>query len=95
MRFKFDENLPGELAALFAKVGHDAVTVLDEQIGGAKDADIAAVCLGEDRVLVTLDADFADIRAYPPQRYRGLWSSVSADNHGVTCWKSEQACFVN
>ena len=72
MRFKFDENLPGELAALFAKVGHDAVTVLDEQIGGAKDADIAAVCLGEDRVLVTLDADFADIRAYPPQRYPGI-----------------------
>ena len=37
MRFKFDENLPAQLAALFAESGHDAVTVLDEQIGGAQD----------------------------------------------------------
>ena len=37
MRFKFDENLPAQLAALFAGSGHDAVTVLDEQIGGAQD----------------------------------------------------------
>ena len=72
MRFKLDENLPGELAALFAGAGHDAATVLDEQLGGAKDPDIAAICLSEGRVLVTLDGDFADIRAYPPQRYPGI-----------------------
>ena len=72
MRFKFDENLPAQLAALFAGSGHDAVTVLDEQIGGAQDPDIAATCLREGRVLVTLDGDFADIRAYPPHHYPGI-----------------------
>ena len=72
MRFKFDENLPGEMAVLFAEAGHDAVTVLDEQIGGAKDPDLAAICLSEGRVLITLDGDFADIRAYPPRRYPGI-----------------------
>ena len=72
MRFKFDENLPGEMAALFAQAGQDAVTVLDEEIGGANDPDIAAICLSEGRVLVTLDVDFADIRVYPPQSYPGI-----------------------
>ena len=72
MRFKFDENLPAEMAALFAGAGHDAVTVLDEQIGGAQDPDIATISLTEGRILMTLDVDFTDIRTYPPQRYPGI-----------------------
>ena len=72
MRFKFDENLPKEMAALFSEAGHDAVTVLDQQMGGQEDPDIAAVCLIERRALITLDLDFADIRAYPPRRYPGI-----------------------
>ena len=72
MRFKFDENLPGEMAVLFAEAGHDAVTVIDQQMGGEKDQDIADVCLSEGRALVTLDLDFSDIRVYPPERYPGI-----------------------
>ena len=72
MRFKFDENLPREMATLFAEAGHDAVTVVDQQLGGEKDQDIAVVCLNEGRALVTLDLDFSDIRFYPPQRYPGI-----------------------
>lgn len=30
MRFKIDENLPHEVAALLRNVGHDAVTILDQ-----------------------------------------------------------------
>ena len=40
MRLKLDENLPGELARLFIEAGHDAVTVLDQEIGGATDATV-------------------------------------------------------
>lgn len=72
MRFNFHENLPGELATLFVEAGHEVVTVLNEQIGGATDPGIAAICLSEGRILVTLDTDFADIRAYPPQGYPGI-----------------------
>jgi hypothetical protein len=36
---------------------------------GHSDAEIAQVCQREARVLVTMDLDFADIRAYPPQDY--------------------------
>ena len=72
MRFKIDENPPREMATLFAEAGHDAVTVIDQQMGGERDQDIAAVCLNEGRALVTLDLDFSDIRVYPPQRYPGI-----------------------
>ena len=72
MRFKLDENLPIQIQLLLTEHGHDAVTVLDEGIGGATDSTIASVCQGEQRVLVTLDKDFADIRAYPPDEYPGI-----------------------
>jgi predicted nuclease of predicted toxin-antitoxin system len=41
-------------------------------MGGRPDASIADICRREDRVLLTLDMDFADIRLYPPQNYSGL-----------------------
>ena len=72
MLFKLDENLPGALVKLFAEAGHDAVTVAGQEMVGASDPHIAAVCRDEGRVIVTLDMDFADIRNYPPQDYTGM-----------------------
>ena len=72
MRFKLDENLPLQLKRLFTESGHDAVTVLDQGIGGATDSEVASVCLAEERVLVTQDLDFADIKFYMPEQYPGI-----------------------
>ena len=72
MRLKLDENLPSELARLFIEAGHDAVTVLDQDIGGATDAIVASACLSEGRAIVTMDTHFADIRGYPPHLYSGI-----------------------
>ena len=72
MRFKVDENLPAELAELFRRSGHDAVTVLDQDLGGATDPVVASACLREGRAIVTLDTDFSDIRTYPPGAYPGI-----------------------
>ena len=72
MRFKLDENLPVELVGLFREAGHDAVTVLDQNLMGARDSDLASVCMREGRAIVTHDTDFANIRTYPPDAYSGL-----------------------
>jgi predicted nuclease of predicted toxin-antitoxin system len=72
MKFKVDENLPQEAAEALRGAGYEASTVLEQQLGGAKDSDVASVCRVEGRVLVTLDTDFADIRTYPPSDYPGL-----------------------
>ena len=72
MRFKLDENLPVDLADLFRAAGHDAATALDQNLNGARDSELASVCRRENRAIVTLDTDFADIRTYPPNAYPGL-----------------------
>lgn len=72
MRVKLDENLPAQLRSLFTESGHDAETVVDEGLGGASDVEVAAVSVGEERVLVTQDLDFSDIRTYPPAEYYGI-----------------------
>ena len=72
MKFKIDENLPVEVADLLRRSDHDAATVLEEELGGTADVDIASICRQESRALITLDADFANIRAYPPNQHHGL-----------------------
>jgi len=72
VRFKIDENLPVEVAAIFRAAGHEADTVNEEGIGGSQDPALASLILRERRALVTLDLGFADLRAYPPEQYHGL-----------------------
>ena len=72
-RFKLDENLPRDAIELFDAAGHDAETVLVENLGGEPDRKVIEVARNEDRILVTLDVDFADIREYPPSENPGIW----------------------
>jgi predicted nuclease of predicted toxin-antitoxin system len=71
MRFKVDENLPEELAQLFRDSGWEAMTVAEQQLGGSIDPEIRDVCDSEDRILVTFDRGFSNIRAYPPELHPG------------------------
>jgi predicted nuclease of predicted toxin-antitoxin system len=72
MRFKLDENVPAELASLLRAAGYDADTIAQEGLEGAQDGHVSDVCRREQRILVTFDLGFSDIRAYPPQEYPGL-----------------------
>lgn len=72
MQFKIDENLPIEIAGLLINAGHDAKTINEQQLQGIRDPVLIDVCKSEKRVLVTLDTDFSDIRAYPPQEFSGI-----------------------
>lgn len=72
MKFKLDENLSPALAADFLAAGHEAHSVLEQALGGAPDPHVIEVCRLENRVLITLDLDFANIRSYPPARYAGI-----------------------
>jgi predicted nuclease of predicted toxin-antitoxin system len=72
MQFKIDENLHSDAADRLRRKGHDAMTVRQQGLRGAADSDIADVCRRENRVIVTLDLDFSDVRVYPPQDYHGI-----------------------
>lgn len=69
---KIDENLPVEVADLLNAAGHDAMTIVQQNMAGDPDTNAAAVCRREGRAVVTLDLDFADIRTYPPADYPGI-----------------------
>jgi predicted nuclease of predicted toxin-antitoxin system len=72
MRFKIDENLPVEAAEILGQAGHDAETVHSEKLTGADDQRLSSVCQNENRILITLDIGFADIRTYPPNELTGI-----------------------
>src|SRR3989304_6379146 len=93
MQFKIDENLPIEIAELLNDAGHDAKTVNNQQLQGAKDHLLVNVCKSEHRALITLDTDFSDIRAYAPEEFSGiivLRVRTQAKSHIITvlCRKS-------
>lgn len=72
MKFKTDENLPLDAAATLREAGFDVQTVWDEGLAGAGDEIVAKHAQDEQRVLITLDLDFASIQSYPPDRFAGI-----------------------
>lgn len=72
MKFKTDENLPEEVAKLLEGAGYDASSVHKQSLEGTPDPNVATVCRQEQRILITLDLGFADIRAYPPDEHPGM-----------------------
>ncbi len=72
MRVKVDEDLPAATAALLRNHGYDAETVLDEGMGGSKDQAIWQAAQSEQRLLVTADKGFGDLRSYPPGGHHGV-----------------------
>ncbi len=72
MKFKIDENLPIEVVDCLSHADYDAVTVIDQGLSGTRDCNIAEICKKEERIIVTLDTDFMDIRTYPPDEYSGI-----------------------
>ena len=72
MRLKVDENLPRAACDLLRGAGHDAIGVGEQGLSGAADARVYQVCQDEQRALVTLDVDFANVQAYEPKSSSGV-----------------------
>jgi predicted nuclease of predicted toxin-antitoxin system len=72
MKFKLDENFGRRTQQLFRTVGHDVQTVRDEGLNGSPDQSIYDHCCREQRCLVTLDLDFADVTRFPPKQASGI-----------------------
>ncbi len=72
MLVKVDEDLPRDAARLLRERGHDASTVLEQGMGGWKDAELWEAVQRERRFLITADKGFADILAFPPCSHAGV-----------------------
>ena len=74
MKWKLGENFGSRTVHLFNEAGHDAQAVLQEQLGGSTDETLFEVCGREERRLLTLNIDFADLLRFP----RSSWPSSTA-----------------
>ena len=72
MRFKLDENFGTRTQHILKGAGHDVQTVREESLQGASDWHLYEVCCAEQRCLVTLDLDFADVTRFPPEKTGGI-----------------------
>ena len=72
MNVKLDENITAVAKSLFREFGHDCETVPDEDLTGTADPNLLDACRKEQRLLVTFDVGFGDVRAYPPAGHHGI-----------------------
>ena len=72
MRIKLDENLPESLTASLAALGHEVDNVRLENLTGRPDPEVWKAAQNSDRLLITQDLDFSDIRTFAPGTHHGL-----------------------
>lgn len=72
MKLLLDENLSPQHAAELRTQGHDALAVLDTGLSGASDDRVLRFAVENSRVLLTLDADFANVIRFPPEQTLGI-----------------------
>jgi len=72
MKFKLDENFGRRTHQIFLAGGHDLLTVRDQELQSCSDEQLYKVCCSEQRCLVTLDLDFADVTRFPPEKSEGI-----------------------
>jgi predicted nuclease of predicted toxin-antitoxin system len=72
MKIKLDENLPVQIKTGLTAFGHDVHTTYEEKLTGSKDAEIWAAAQNEQRLLITQDLDFADVRQFIPGTHHGI-----------------------
>ncbi|MCF6744975.1 hypothetical protein E9529_11910 [Blastococcus sp. KM273128] len=66
MRVKLDENIPRSARHVLIAAEHAVDTVVDEDLGGASDPQLLAAAAADEGLLIALDRELGDIRAYPP-----------------------------
>jgi len=72
MKLLLDENLSQQQAAILREQGHDAIAVIEAGLQGEPDSKVREFAINSGRVLVTLDADFANILRFPPANTPGV-----------------------
>ena len=72
MKFKLDENFGIRTLEIFRVAGHDIQTVRSKELQGCLDQNLYEICCKEQRCLVTLDLDFADVTRFPPTSASGI-----------------------
>jgi predicted nuclease of predicted toxin-antitoxin system len=72
VKVKLDENITTAARALIAEHGHQVDAIVDEGLMGAVDSVVFEACRSDERMLVTFDVGFGDVRLYRPGSHNGI-----------------------
>lgn len=72
MRLLLDENLSPQQAGTLREQGHDAIAILEVGLSGVPDEEVRRFAIAENRILLTLDVDFANMLRFPPAGTPGV-----------------------
>ena len=86
MKFKLDENIPLDLARLLGSLGHDVDTVPQEALTGRPDSVVWSCAQEAERLLITQDLDFADLRRSLLERTAAFCFFDCVIRRVESCW---------
>jgi predicted nuclease of predicted toxin-antitoxin system len=72
MHIKVDEDIPPIAAQWLQDRDFAASTVVEQGMGGWKDAELWKIVHADEQFLLTADKGFGDIRNYPPGTHAGI-----------------------
>jgi len=80
---KLDESLSPAHVNLLRQAGYDADRVDQQGLSGATDEQVWERVCADNRLFITLDLDFSDIRKYQPRTHPGILL-IRARNRGAS-----------
>ena len=72
VKLKLDENLSRHLKQSLRAMNYDVTTAADQGLLSQPDTTVAGAANREERMLLTLDLEFGDLRKYPPGHHPGI-----------------------
>jgi len=72
MRLFCDQNIMRETVGFLRQLGHDVVSTREVDLQDAVDSEILAFAVREERILLTHNSDFGDLRLFPPGTHSGI-----------------------
>ena len=71
-RLLCDQNIRTDTVAYLHSCGHDVISTRDLNLSEGDDDIILAEAVCQDRVVLTFNSDFGDIRLFPPETHCGV-----------------------
>lgn len=72
MRFLLDEHIPKAVTRFLIEAGHDVVRVVDANLRGASDDELAVWAKLHSRILISRDGEFLNDIRFPPEDFGGF-----------------------
>jgi hypothetical protein len=72
LRFLIDEDCPLSLKNLLSSKGYDTIHVKTSGLSGTKDLQLFIFAQQEQRIIISRDLGWANIKTYPPKTHCGL-----------------------